>query len=49
MNGMEMSRKCWRKRIQRSQTEINELFLTAPSEYAVSDDHQSNLEQEDTE
>ena len=34
------------ERIQRSQAEIDELFLTVPSEYA--EEHQSNLEQEDT-
>ena len=46
----EMSRKemVEKERIQRSQAETNELFLTVPSEDAISEEHQSNLEQEDT-
>ena len=46
----EMSRQemVEKERIQRSQAETNELFLTVPSEDAISEEHQSNLEQEDT-
>ena len=37
-----------KERFQRSQAETNELFFTVPSEDAISEEHQSNLEQEDT-
>lgn len=46
----EMSRKemVEKERFQRSHAETNELFFTVPSEDAISEEHQSNLEQEDT-